>query len=149
MLLTRCEVLSKEKNLRFKGQYRKSCVPNAKNMNQSKNERIFRSTCPVFNCDKTKLFIWHHYGCPTFSKTYISDLGIVRCEYCGMRENLINTKFDCGLHGEKKSNESIGTIRFKCPPKTLRGILAIIGGFEDDGIFSTEFIDKLANAVTI
>ena len=106
------------------------------------NERIFISQCPIADCNNKKICNWHHYCCPQgFTQLFISDSGIIRCP-CGMNSEFFNTAFDCGLHeGETES------LRFKVP-KQLKRVLTVIGALEDDGIFSPDFVDKLANALT-
>ena len=105
------------------------------------NEEIFISQCPVFDCNNTELCKWHHYGCPNLSKVFLSDCGMVRCEYCGMNEEFFNSKFDCGKHdGENES------LRFKYPTN-LKKVYAVIGALEDDGILSSDFVDKLAKSL--
>ncbi len=111
------------------------------NIYPAKNEEIFKCQCPVFNCNNTKICNWHHYGCPPSSQLYVSDLGIIRCTFCGMKEEFFNIKFDCGYHeGETES------ARFKFPTN-LKRVLAVVGALEDDQIYSPDFVDSLANAL--
>jgi hypothetical protein len=113
------------------------------NMNPANNEQIFKCQCPVFDCNNTKICNWHHYGCPPFSQLFISDLGIIRCTSCGMKEEFFNIKFDCGQHeGETES------ARFRFPTN-LKKVLAVIGALEDDKIYSPDFVDSLANALRL
>lgn len=113
------------------------------NMNQANNEQIFRSQCPVFNCNNTKICNWHHYNCPRpVSQLFISDFGIIRCT-CGMKEEFFNIKFDCGQHGGETESA-----RFRFPTH-LKKVLAVIGALEDDKIYSPDFVDSLANALRL
>ena len=59
------------------------------------NEETFRSQCPCFDCNNDQLIKWHHYGCPFFSDLYISNTGMLRCEFCGMNSEFFQCKFDC------------------------------------------------------
>ena len=104
------------------------------------NEQIFKCQCPVFDCNNTRLNTWHHYEHP-FNNLYISDRAILRCDGCEMEEEFFNIKFDCGNHdGEDES------LRFKYPTN-LKKVYAVIGALEDDGILSSDFVDKLAKAL--
>lgn len=110
-------------------------------MSKRYDEVVFRSQCPVFDCDNPDIIKWHHCGCPSFYDLFISNRGIIRCENCGMEEEFFNCKFDCGEHyGESKST------RFKSPT-LLKKILAIIGALADEGIYSEAFIEILVEAL--
>ena len=117
------------------------CFQGEIRMSKRRGEEIFRSQCPVFDCNNTELCTWHHYGCPNFSKVFLSDCGIIRCENCGMNEEFFNIKFDCGYHdGENES------LRFKYPTN-LKKVYAVIGALEDDGILSFDFVENLTKSL--
>ena len=110
-------------------------------MSKRYNEEIFQCQCPVFDCNNTKVITWHHHGCPSYYDLFISDMALIRCENCGMEEEFFNCKYDCGNHyGESKS------ARFRYPTN-LKKVLAIIGALEDDGIYSTDFVDSLVESL--
>ena len=104
------------------------------------NEQIFKSQCPV--CNNITFNTWHHYDCP-FDNLYISDRAILRCERCGMQEEFFNCKYDCGYHGDKSESA-----RFRFPTN-LKRVLAVIGALEDDGIYSADFVDSLADSLRL
>ena len=110
-------------------------------MSNSIKEEIFKCQCPIFDCTNTKIINWHHYGCPSMWDLYISDQAILKCENCGNIDEFFNCKFDCGSHsGEANS------ARFKFPT-SLKKVLAVIGALEDDGIYSTDFVDLLVESL--
>jgi hypothetical protein len=104
------------------------------------NEQIFKCQCPVFDCNNTRLNTWHHYDHP-FDNLYISDRAILRCDGCGMQEEFFNCKYDCGYHGDQSESA-----RFRFPTN-LKRVLAVIGALEDDGIYSADFVDSLAESL--
>ena len=106
-----------------------------------KDEVIFESQCPVFDCDNPEIIHWHHSGCSSIWDLYISNRGILRCENCGEIDEFFNCKFDCGCH----DNES-NSARFRYPTK-LKKILAIIGLLEDNGIYVSDFVQILIEAL--
>lgn len=58
-----------------------------------------------------------------------------------MEEEFFNCKYECGNHyGEQRSAK----FRFAT---SLNKILAVIGALEDDGIYSTDFVDSLAESL--
>lgn len=120
--------------------YMKYCQTEIK-VCQRLGEQIFRSKCPVYDCNNEQLCTWHHYGCPTYSKVFLSDSGIIRCENCGMQEEFFSIRFDCGKHyGEHES------LRFR-KATNLKKVLVVIGALEDDEIYSPDFVEKLAGSL--
>lgn len=112
-------------------------------MQKYNNEEIFISQCPCLDCPNTDLIYWHHFGCPNFSKLYISDLAMVRCGFCGMNSEFLNCKFDCGKHCTEANS-----IRFRIVTK-LKKILSFIGALEDDKIINQDFLDKLSYSLIL
>ena len=56
---------------------------------------IFRSKCPF--CDNNDGIIeWKHSGCQGIG--YLDTNGDITCENCNTKINLLNTRFDCGMH---------------------------------------------------
>lgn len=103
------------------------------------DEKILKCCCP--SCNNDRSYIWHHYDCP-FHKLYISNKAIVRCENCGMQEELFNCKFDCGCHGDKPE-----TVRFKSPSLKKNSGYVVVGCLEDEDIYSSDFIDTLCESI--
>lgn len=105
------------------------------------NEEIFQCQCPVFDCNNIEVIKWHHHGCPSFYDLFISNMALIWCEKWGMEEEFFNCKYDFGNHyGEWRSAK----FRFAT---SLKKILAEIGALEDDGIYSTDFVDSLAESL--
>ena len=105
------------------------------------SEELFQSECPCANCCNTKIITWHHYGCPNYSNCYISDQAMIRCDNCGMNSEFFCCKFDCGNHGSDSNST-----RFRYA-SSLKKVLTIIGALEDDGIYSPDFVDRLADSL--
>ena len=110
-------------------------------MSKRTNEEIFKCRCPIEDCYNKDIINWHHCGCPSFYDLFISDKGIIRCENCGMEEEFFNCKYDCGNH-----NDESKSARFRYPT-SLKKVLAVIGALEDDGIYSLDFVDLLAESL--
>ena len=110
-------------------------------MSKRTNEEIFKCQCPVVDCFNKDIINWHHCGCPSFYDLFISDKAIIRCENCGMEEEFFNCKYDCGNH-----NDESKSARFRYPTSSKK-VLAIIGALEDDGIYSSDFVDSLAESL--
>ena len=110
-------------------------------MSKRNDEEIFSCQCPVFDCNNTKIVNWHHHGCSSIWELYISDKAILRCENCGDIDEFFNCKFDCGSHGGESDSS-----RFRSPT-SLKKVLALIGALEDDGVYSSDFVDQIADAL--
>ena len=105
------------------------------------NEVEFQCQCPVYNCTKTEIIPWAHYCDVYNSKIYINDDAILRCSECDGSSPFFETRYDCGDHeGEKY------TVRFRYPTN-LKRVLTIIGALEDDGIYSSDFVDRLSKSL--
>jgi len=105
------------------------------------SEEIFKSQCPIFDCSNTKIIDWHHKGCPALWDVYITNKAILKCGKCGEIDEFFNCRFDCGSHFDEAY-----AVKFKYPT-TLKKVLAIIGALEDDGIYSTDFVDLLVESL--
>ena len=104
-------------------------------------EEIFKCQCPCANCYNTNIIEWHHYGCPKYTNCYISDQAMIRCGRCGMNSEFLSCKFDCGNHGSDSSSTRFRYIN------NLKKVMAMIGAFADDGVYSFDFADKLGEAL--
>ena len=102
---------------------------------------LFQSQCPCVNCYNTNIITWHHYGCPNYSKCYISDQAMIKCDNCSMNSEFFSCKFDCGNHGAESNST-----RFRYP-NNLKKVFAIVGALCDDGIYSADFTDKLCESL--
>lgn len=111
-------------------------------MSKRGDEEIFKCQCPIFDCTNTNIVNWHHSGCSSIWDCYISNKAVLRCENCGDIDEFFNCKFDCGCHDGESSSA-----RFRAPT-SLKKVLAVIGALEDDGIYSSDFVDLLAKALT-
>ena len=105
------------------------------------NEEIFQCQCPAYNCNNPDIIPWYHCGDPINSRLYISDEAIIRCENCHSASPFFENKYDCGEHNDDKYS-----VRFRYPTN-LRRVFAIIGGLEDDPIYSSDFVDRLCNSL--
>ena len=105
------------------------------------NEVIFQCQCPVYNCTNTEIIPWHHYGDIYNSNLYISDDAIIRCEYDDSRSLFFENKYDCGEHNDEKYSVRFGY------PSYLKSVITIIGAFEDDGIYSPDFVERLSKSL--
>lgn len=47
------------------------------------SEILFKVPCPAACCNDWELRIWYHSTCPSSSNYYLSDRGLLRCDYCG------------------------------------------------------------------
>lgn len=105
------------------------------------NEEIFKCQCPVYNCTNTDIIRWYHCGDLHNSNLYISDDAIVRCANCENSSPFFENKYDCGEHNDDKYS-----VRFRYPTN-LKRVLTIIGVLEDDGIYSSDFVDRLSQSL--
>ena len=105
------------------------------------NEEIFQCQCPAHDCRYTEIIFWHHCGDIYNSGLYLSDTAMVRCGICGFSSPFFENKYDCGKH-----NDTPYSVRFRYP-NNLKWILAIIGALEDDGIYSSDFANRLSRSL--
>ena len=105
------------------------------------NEEIFQSQCPVYNCSNRDTISWNHCSDPNNPKLYISDEAIIRCGNCHSASPFFENRYDCGEHNDDKYS-----VRFRYPTN-LRKVFAIIGGLEDDPIYSSDFVDRLCESL--
>ena len=110
-------------------------------MSKRRNEEVFKCQCPVYDCGNTDIIDWHHYRCPLTSNLYINDLAIIRCGKCGMTDEFFSCKYDCGNHFDEKKSA-----RFRSPI-SLKEVYSFIGALEDDGVYSPDFISRLAESL--
>lgn len=103
------------------------------------NEEVFQCQCPTYNCRNPEICTWTH--CDENDLVYINDNAILRCSKCHLISPFFETKYDCGYHEDEKY-----TVRFRYPTN-LKRVLTIIGILEDDGIYSSDFVDKLSKSL--
>jgi hypothetical protein len=57
----------------------------------------FISPCPVDQCkNKNKIYRWTHNQCG--GKLSLNNEGMLRCLKCGKKEELVDSRFNCGDH---------------------------------------------------
>lgn len=105
------------------------------------NEEIFQCQCPAYNCNNPEIIPWYHCGDPINSRLYISDEAIIRCDNCHKASPFFENKYDCGEHNDDKYS-----VRFRYPTN-LKRVLTIIGVLEDDGIYNSDFVDRLSKSL--
>ena len=99
------------------------------------SEVLFKSVCLAAGCDDEEECTWHHSECPSSSKEYLSDQGIVRCEYCGKSWEFFEITFKCS----SRNNLSL-------KPNLKRALYAL-AILEDSKKISEDFYYKIKNSL--
>lgn len=99
------------------------------------SEILFKSACPAAGCEDETTYRWYHATCPSYSKEYLSDQAMIRCEHCGKRWEFFSSRFQCTASNNeyKKSN--------------LKRILYALAALEDANDISADFYNKIKKAM--
>ena len=70
------------------------------------SEIFLKCPCPARSCDDNEVGGWNHGECPSNSRYYISDEGILRCDNCGKKFDFFSRRWKSNScsHDYEKSN---------------------------------------------
>ena len=57
------------------------------------SEILLKCPCPARSCNDDKRYEWNHGECPSNSRFYISDEGILRCDNCGKKFDFFSRRW--------------------------------------------------------
>ena len=71
------------------------------------SEVLFKSPCLASNCEDNEIRNWYHSKCPSTSHYYLSEEGILRCDYCNETCRLLSClwKSSSCSHESRKTDE--------------------------------------------
>ena len=104
------------------------------------SEIILKTFCQGYDCpDRYELKNWICGG-DCKGQLYLSEKGIVRCDNCNYKKDILSMDFICTKCREKNPNSYCSS------GEKYKKIISSIGSLNDEGL-SDEFIDNLLEAI--
>ena len=102
------------------------------------SEILFKCSCPAYCCTNSEIYTWRHGECPSDSSYYISDEGILRCDYCNKKFPLFSRRWK----SSSCNHEYTGT--------NLKKALNIFTAMLMENSISADFLTKIKqNLITM